>query len=156
MEAVTEKKKLARVIDIFAEKMKEKLFKKADEGACGWDQPELEGVIHVMLQEHVKRQIESRKGQEVDIACLAMFIYFINNKISLHELLNDRRRVRKSKYPPCPVCGDKLPHYCGGDSWYCEHCDKIYTEEEGRAKEASKKASNKEKKRSKKSKTGKA
>ena len=73
-----DKIKLAKAVDDFAQKMKEKLFSKVDQGYYGWHIKSNKTNITGGLDRHVKKQW-SNGNQEIDIANFAMMLHFINN-----------------------------------------------------------------------------
>ena len=69
--------RLNEVVDEFAQAMKLKLAQKAREGWSGWDKPESSIKIwNAMLAQGAA--VTLAKGQEVDIANLAMMLWKLN------------------------------------------------------------------------------
>lgn len=66
----------------FNQVMKHKLLKKYGEGKRGWDDPAILDFLKKSLAEHVG------KGDMVDVANLAMFIWNIEYQQKKHELVN--------------------------------------------------------------------
>lgn len=64
--------KLFHSVDAFARQMKNKLARKHSEGSAGWDDPQNNEHTREMLLSHVTRG----KGQEIDIANLAMILWY--------------------------------------------------------------------------------
>jgi len=72
-------KSLSKLVDLFAQAMKEKLIEKVEEDYYGWeDENDVpEWYLKEGLLEHVKK---GPIGQEVDIANLAMFLWNRKNE----------------------------------------------------------------------------
>lgn len=71
--------RLHEAVDLFAATMKVKLSEKAEAGWTGWDKPESSIKIwNAMLAQGAA--IPLAKGQEVDIANLAMMLWFLNGR----------------------------------------------------------------------------
>jgi len=69
--------RLNEVVDEFAQAMKLKLAQKAREGWSGWDKPESSiRIWNAMLAQGAA--VPLAKGQEVDIANLAMMLWKLN------------------------------------------------------------------------------
>lgn len=69
--------RLNEVVDQFAAAMKAKLVEKAEEGWTGWDRPESSIKIwNAMLAQGAA--VPLARGQEVDIANLAMMLWLLN------------------------------------------------------------------------------
>lgn len=66
--------RLCRSVDLFSHAMKAILAAKARAGRRGWDDPDCELGIATSLLEHAARK--PNIGQEVDIANLAMMLWF--------------------------------------------------------------------------------
>ena len=72
--------RLNEAVDEFAGAMKAKLAQKAHEGWTGWDQPESGIKIwNAMLAQGAA--VPLAKGQEVDIANLAMMLWRTNGRV---------------------------------------------------------------------------
>jgi hypothetical protein len=71
-----EKAKLSAHVDDFAEEMKAKLHAQADKGYQGWDNGYNKKHLHVLLGEHVTKQLLG-EDQAVDIANFAMMLHFM-------------------------------------------------------------------------------
>jgi hypothetical protein len=66
---------------MFARRMKAKLIDKVVEGFKGWDEPGLDDSIADRLWQICGETNDiGFRGQEVDIANLAMFLYFLHQK----------------------------------------------------------------------------
>jgi len=65
---------LERLIDIFNQKMKNKLIIKHMEDKRGWDNPKLKEAITVSLEDHVRKAKEDPR-QWVDVANLAAMLW---------------------------------------------------------------------------------
>jgi hypothetical protein len=71
--------RLNEAVDLFATSMKARLSAKAEEGWTGWDKPESSIKIwNALLAQGAA--IPLAKGQEVDIANLAMMLWFLNGR----------------------------------------------------------------------------
>lgn len=71
--------RLNEAVDLFATCMKARLTEKAEEGWTGWDKPESSTKIwNALLAQGAA--IPLAKGQEVDIANLAMMLWFLNGR----------------------------------------------------------------------------
>ncbi len=68
--------KLDGAVDDFACEMKTKLHRKALEGARGWDDPTFYTKLRIDLNAHADRLIRDEDPQEIDIANLAMMLWF--------------------------------------------------------------------------------
>ena len=69
-------KKLNDVVDEFARAMKSKLNHKAIQGSHGWDDPSENDQILARLVRQVSRLDRDGSPQEIDIANLAMMLWF--------------------------------------------------------------------------------
>lgn len=76
---MTEIQKLNDAVDVFAQIMKRKLISKKAEGKTGWDDPDcLDGIREDLLM-HAARVFRGDPGQAVDVANLAMMVYFLRD-----------------------------------------------------------------------------
>jgi hypothetical protein len=94
--AIDEISKLFEGVDLFASAMKAKLATKAAQGFTGWDDPNMAAQLKRMLIEHVDRMNVAAAPQEIDIANLAMMLWYQRNEPKLramHE--NDVARERR-------------------------------------------------------------
>jgi hypothetical protein len=67
--------RLDQAVDIFAQRMKEKLHKKAAAGFIGWDDTAFEPIIKGKFIERAHRLHEGDTSQAVDVANLAMMLF---------------------------------------------------------------------------------
>lgn len=78
-----ESNRICKAVDLFAEKMKDKMLFKQRQGYSGWSNKNNYNDIEKYLHQHVVRQIHGfqlkRGGQEFDIANFCMMLYFMNN-----------------------------------------------------------------------------
>ena len=82
---------LTQAVDLFASAMKAKLIAKASQGFNGWDDPKNDETIMAMLWNHHERLNEG-DPQEIDIANLAMMLWWHRNEPRLRQIYeNDLR-----------------------------------------------------------------
>jgi hypothetical protein len=79
MDKDKERQNLIKALDEFGLVMREKLLKKLDQGYRGWDSSDV-GFFRNMLVAHIHDE-KTGKDQAVDIANLAMFLYFAKRRI---------------------------------------------------------------------------
>ena len=68
--------KLDHAVDGFANAMKAKLHEKAREGFYGWNESENLAEIRAKLLTHAERIVAGEDNQAVDVANLAMMVFF--------------------------------------------------------------------------------
>ena len=73
---MSDKTKRHDAVDRFAQRMKRKLDRKAGEGYHGWDTGCLDMELEDSLQHHCTKLIRGDRRQAVDIANLAMFLWY--------------------------------------------------------------------------------
>ena len=78
--------KLNEAVDLFASAMKAKLMVKASQGFAGWDEPESIERVKSMLHEHAGRLFIQSQPQEIDIANLAMMLWWHRNEPRLRAI----------------------------------------------------------------------
>ncbi len=73
-----EKMRLKKAVEEFSHEMIEKLWKKYDEGVRGWDSPDriTDNAIKILLSSHVAELNIDNTPQEVDVANLAMMLWY--------------------------------------------------------------------------------
>lgn len=70
-----EKSKIDSKVFSFSQEMKEKMFKKVEEGFYGWDSSVNISVLKRKLKHHIKKGYD--KKNLIDIANFCMMIYFL-------------------------------------------------------------------------------
>jgi hypothetical protein len=71
--------RLVVAVDEFADIMTAKLMHKYIEGFTGWDDPSKIASLQSSLAAHTRDLISGSRTQAVDVATLAMFLYFLND-----------------------------------------------------------------------------
>ena len=72
--------KLNDAVDIFAEKMKHRLAIKLKMGWVGWDDKRYQKVLRTKLMKNATKLILGETHESVDVANLAMMLYFLGGK----------------------------------------------------------------------------
>lgn len=80
-----ERLNLVSAVFRFSQAMLEKLLVKDHEGWTGWDEPENREDIRANLGEHAQKLAAGDTTQAVDVANLAMFLYFMDHQDASEE-----------------------------------------------------------------------